>query len=245
MSDIGREIKRLREERGWTQAQLAVYAESSQPTVNQVESGKRNPSTRTLEKLARALGVEVSVLFPKAQSALPLEDGVGRRALEEARAEAREETLREMEEQDALLGKHMALLLDQQLEWQLQRLNSKLDRAESAAARNDATRDLGSWFFSSTLWLEQVRRHFPEVWVPELVRAKEAARVTVEEFAPNSTSPERHEEITRTLAGIEDATAAQDTPPTGPSRRTNFKGGPSLGEQAADPTEAEAPTKGT
>ena len=71
MSEIGKEIKRLREERGWSQAQLAVYAGSSQPTVNQIESGKRNPSTRTLEKLAATFGVEVGELFPKAQPPLP------------------------------------------------------------------------------------------------------------------------------------------------------------------------------
>jgi transcriptional regulator with XRE-family HTH domain len=73
MSEIGREIRRLREEKDWSQAQLAVYAGSSQPTVNQVESGKRNPSTRTLEKFADALGVEVADLFPKAQAPLQLE----------------------------------------------------------------------------------------------------------------------------------------------------------------------------
>lgn len=70
MGEIGREVKRLREERGWSQAQLAVYAGSSQPTVNQVESGKRNPSTRTLQKLAGALGVETADLFPKGQAPL-------------------------------------------------------------------------------------------------------------------------------------------------------------------------------
>ena len=70
MGEIGREVKRLREERGWSKAQLAVYAGSSQPTVNQVESGKRNPSTRTLQKLAGALGVEAADLFPKGQAPL-------------------------------------------------------------------------------------------------------------------------------------------------------------------------------
>ncbi len=73
MSGIGREVKRLREGRGWSQAELAVYAGSSQPTVNQIETGKRNPSTATLEKLAEALGVEVGSLFPKGQAPLPLE----------------------------------------------------------------------------------------------------------------------------------------------------------------------------
>ena len=73
MSEIGKEIRRMREGKGWSQAELAVYATSSQPTVNQIESGKRNPSTRTLEKLAGALGVEVADLFPKGQAPLQLE----------------------------------------------------------------------------------------------------------------------------------------------------------------------------
>jgi transcriptional regulator with XRE-family HTH domain len=83
MSGIGQEIRRLRGERNWTQAQLAVYAGSSQPTVNQIESGRRNPSTRTVEKLAEALGVEVADLFPKGQAPLPFED---RPSLEEIHA---------------------------------------------------------------------------------------------------------------------------------------------------------------
>lgn len=71
---VGKEVRRRRKEKGWSQAQLAVYAESSQPTVNQIESGVRNPSTRTLEKIAQALGVEISDLFPKAQAPLLEED---------------------------------------------------------------------------------------------------------------------------------------------------------------------------
>ena len=73
MSEVGREIRRLRQAKGWTQGQLAVYAGSSQPTVNLIETGKRNPSAMTLQKLARALEVEVADLFPKGQSPLPLD----------------------------------------------------------------------------------------------------------------------------------------------------------------------------
>jgi putative transcriptional regulator len=80
VSEFGAVIKQLRNEKGWSQGQLAVYSETSQPTVNQIETGKRNPSTETLEKLARALEVEVADLFPKAPRGLALEpspfDGV-------------------------------------------------------------------------------------------------------------------------------------------------------------------------
>ena len=68
MSRVGEEVKRLRLAKGWTQEQLAVYAGSSQPTVNLLEAGKRNPSAATLDKLARALEVDVVDLFPKASA---------------------------------------------------------------------------------------------------------------------------------------------------------------------------------
>jgi transcriptional regulator with XRE-family HTH domain len=87
MSGVGEEVKRFRQAKGWTQEQLAVYAGSSQPTVNLLEAGKRNPSASTLEKLARALEVEVVELFPKLQTPQPsLEDAAQSEALQEALA---------------------------------------------------------------------------------------------------------------------------------------------------------------
>jgi transcriptional regulator with XRE-family HTH domain len=84
---VGEEVKRLRQAKGWTQEQLAVYAGSSQPTVNLLETGKRNPSAATLEKIARALEVEVVDLFPKPQTSQPsLEDAAQSETLQEALA---------------------------------------------------------------------------------------------------------------------------------------------------------------
>ena len=84
MSGVGEEVKRLRQAKGWTQEQLAVYAGSSQPTVNLLEAGKRNPSASTLEKLARALEVEVVDLFPNPPTPQPsLEDAARSEALQE------------------------------------------------------------------------------------------------------------------------------------------------------------------
>ena len=74
MGEVGREVRRLREERGWGQAKLAVEAGMAVSGVSQIENGKRNPNSATLLKLARALGVEVADLFPKAQAPLPLDD---------------------------------------------------------------------------------------------------------------------------------------------------------------------------
>ena len=70
---VGARIKRLREEREWSMAKLAVEADMSVSGVSMIETGKRNLTTTTLAKLARAFGVEVADLFPKAQAPLPLE----------------------------------------------------------------------------------------------------------------------------------------------------------------------------
>ena len=76
---VGREVKRLREAKGWSQTRLAAKADMSVSGISMIENGHRNLSTTTLAKLAEALGVGVRDLFPKAQSQLPL-DGQQRAA---------------------------------------------------------------------------------------------------------------------------------------------------------------------
>jgi transcriptional regulator with XRE-family HTH domain len=67
---VGPEIRRLRQAKGWTLAQLSVYAEMSPSAVSQIETGRRSPTAASLEKLAEALEVEVRDLFPKLQPPL-------------------------------------------------------------------------------------------------------------------------------------------------------------------------------
>ena len=74
MTRVGEEVKRLREELGWTQPRLAVEAGVAVSAVSQIENGRRSPNVGTLEKLAEGLDVEVADLFPKAQASLPLGD---------------------------------------------------------------------------------------------------------------------------------------------------------------------------
>ena len=64
MSDVGQEIRRLREAKGWGQPKLAVEAGVAVSGVSQIENGRRNPNSSTLVKLAGALGVGVADLFP-------------------------------------------------------------------------------------------------------------------------------------------------------------------------------------
>ncbi len=56
-------LKKLREAKGLSVRGLAREAGISTETVYSVEHGRRQPSVRTLGKIARALGVEARDLF--------------------------------------------------------------------------------------------------------------------------------------------------------------------------------------
>jgi transcriptional regulator with XRE-family HTH domain len=85
--DIGSEIRRAREARGWSQAKLAGGADMGVSGISQIETGARNPSVVTLSKIADALGIEVVDLFPKPQTPQPsLEDAALSEALQAALA---------------------------------------------------------------------------------------------------------------------------------------------------------------
>jgi transcriptional regulator with XRE-family HTH domain len=65
------EVRRLRLAREWNQTELAYHAGLAPSVISQIENGKRDPTSRTLRKLAKALEVEVGDLFPKGQAPLP------------------------------------------------------------------------------------------------------------------------------------------------------------------------------
>jgi len=56
-------IRKLREQRGMTQGQLAERAGVSREYVARLEAGRYDPSLSTLEKLAKALKVDVAKLL--------------------------------------------------------------------------------------------------------------------------------------------------------------------------------------
>lgn len=68
------EVRRLRQARGWTQTELAFHAGLAPSVISQIENGKRSPNASTLDKLAKAFGVNVGDLFPKAQAPLPFDE---------------------------------------------------------------------------------------------------------------------------------------------------------------------------
>jgi transcriptional regulator with XRE-family HTH domain len=66
-------VRQIRQQRGLSQQSLAKLADVNKVTLVRIENDKGNPNVETLEKLARALEVEVADFFPKAQAQLPLE----------------------------------------------------------------------------------------------------------------------------------------------------------------------------
>jgi transcriptional regulator with XRE-family HTH domain len=59
---IGERLRRLREERGWTQAELARKVDASQPTIAGIESGSQLPGTGLLGRLADLFRIDLDYL---------------------------------------------------------------------------------------------------------------------------------------------------------------------------------------
>jgi transcriptional regulator with XRE-family HTH domain len=66
---IGNNLRRLRKQSGLSQAALSEHAGVPQPTISNIESGRREPHQATLRKLAAALGVEVPALLVENEEA--------------------------------------------------------------------------------------------------------------------------------------------------------------------------------
>jgi transcriptional regulator with XRE-family HTH domain len=56
-------IELIRRERGWSQAQLALLTQLTQPGLSLIEKGRLIPRPDQLERLARALGVPADELL--------------------------------------------------------------------------------------------------------------------------------------------------------------------------------------
>jgi transcriptional regulator with XRE-family HTH domain len=60
---LARNVRRRREELGWSQEELADQAELHRTYVSGIERKVRNPTIEILERLAKALGVKASALI--------------------------------------------------------------------------------------------------------------------------------------------------------------------------------------
>lgn len=62
---IGLNVQRLRRGKEWSQEELAARAEVHQTYLSGVERGKRNASVLVLDRIAKALGVDIEEFFRK------------------------------------------------------------------------------------------------------------------------------------------------------------------------------------
>jgi transcriptional regulator with XRE-family HTH domain len=60
---LGEKIKQLRRGRKLTQEQLAEMAKVDPKSIIEIENGKRNPTYKTLNKLAAALKIHLSEIL--------------------------------------------------------------------------------------------------------------------------------------------------------------------------------------
>lgn len=63
---IGKRVKQIRMDRGLSQAELAKKMNWQQPDISDLEHGRHNPKSDTLDKLAKALKVSISELVSQA-----------------------------------------------------------------------------------------------------------------------------------------------------------------------------------
>ena len=61
--DIGRRIRALRKEKGFTLAKMAELCQCSSSLLSQIETGAVNPSFSTLKSISDALGISMASLF--------------------------------------------------------------------------------------------------------------------------------------------------------------------------------------
>jgi len=66
---VGDNIRRLRENLNITQEELAFRCDLTQGHINYIENGKRGFTKKSLERIAKALGVPLSDLFEKGKEA--------------------------------------------------------------------------------------------------------------------------------------------------------------------------------
>ncbi len=65
---IGDNIRLIRQKSGLSQEQLALLSNMNTSYIGQIERGEKNPTVRTLEKIAAALEISITDLFSSSDS---------------------------------------------------------------------------------------------------------------------------------------------------------------------------------
>lgn len=113
-------VKKLRAQTGATQANLALAAKTSQPTIASYEAGTKSPTLETLGRLAESQGLELAVTFVQPLTREDKRSLAYHRALVEKLRPQPEETLRKAEKNLRKMTKlhpHARPLLRRWQEW--------------------------------------------------------------------------------------------------------------------------------
>lgn len=68
-------LKALREQRGWTQSELARRADCTQGAITHIETAKKHPSIAMAFRLAKALGVALDDLMSQEAEPVAVAEG--------------------------------------------------------------------------------------------------------------------------------------------------------------------------
>ena len=60
---LGKRVRSLREQQGVSQEALAEVSKLHRTYIGGIERGLRNPSVKSLDRIAKGLGVEIALLF--------------------------------------------------------------------------------------------------------------------------------------------------------------------------------------
>jgi transcriptional regulator with XRE-family HTH domain len=60
---FGKNVKHLRIEKGWSQEKLALNADLDRTYIPSIEKGERNVSITVIDKIAKALKINIKNLF--------------------------------------------------------------------------------------------------------------------------------------------------------------------------------------
>ena len=60
---LGKKIRAIRKAKGISQEDLAFNSKTDYSYLNEIEAGKRNPSVKRIDAIARALKVSIKELF--------------------------------------------------------------------------------------------------------------------------------------------------------------------------------------
>ena len=67
-TQLGMRIRYLRKQKGMSQEDLALESGVNKNYLSDLERGERNPTVLVMEKIATALGIDLSTLFKGIQS---------------------------------------------------------------------------------------------------------------------------------------------------------------------------------